>query len=82
MEVMVAGVPNIMGSFSFLTPIKPSTMEAFFVANEYEGTSVFGNSYRGNSYDLGLQASKDNSIYGASDTVQPPAIQLIPQLRY
>ena len=29
-----------------------------------------------------FDASKSNPIYGNSTTVQPPAIQLIPQLRY
>ena len=29
-----------------------------------------------------FNAARSNPIYGASDTVQPPAIQLIPQIRY
>ena len=29
-----------------------------------------------------FKASRSSAIYGKSDTVQPPAIQLIPQLRY
>lgn len=31
---------------------------------------------------LGIDASKSNSIYGNSTTVQPPAIVLIPQIKY
>ena len=31
---------------------------------------------------LGFDASAANSIYGASNTVQPPAICLIPQIKY
>lgn len=31
---------------------------------------------------LHLDASKSNPIYGRSDTVQPPAISLMPQIRY
>ena len=31
---------------------------------------------------LGFDASAYNSIYGASDTVQPSAICLIPQIKY
>lgn len=34
------------------------------------------------SGNVKLDASKANAIYGASDTVQPPAIVLIPQIRY
>lgn len=29
-----------------------------------------------------FDASKSNPIYGNSSTVQPPAIQLIPQIKY
>ena len=29
-----------------------------------------------------FNATDANAIYGSSDTVQPPAISLIPQLRY
>lgn len=31
---------------------------------------------------LTFDASKSNSIYGSSETVQPPAICLIPQIKY
>lgn len=31
---------------------------------------------------IGFDASRSNPIYGASDTVQPPALALIPQIKY
>ncbi len=31
---------------------------------------------------LNIDASRSNAIYGASTTVQPPAVMLIPQIRY
>ena len=31
---------------------------------------------------IGFDASRSNPIYGASTTVQPPALCLIPQVRY
>ena len=31
---------------------------------------------------LGFDASRSNSIYGTSETVQPPAFSLIPQIKY
>ena len=34
------------------------------------------------AYDLNLDASLSNTIYGKSETVQPPAIQLLPQIKY
>lgn len=33
-------------------------------------------------YGVKLDASKDNPVYGKSNTVQPPAITLIPQIKY
>ena len=33
------------------------------------------------TYDLGLDASRSNPIYGASDTVQPPALTLLPCIK-
>lgn len=39
--------------------------------------------YRGSkAYTIGLDASKSNSVYGNADTVQPPALVLIPQIKY
>ena len=29
-----------------------------------------------------FDASRSNAVYGASDTVQPPAIMLLPQIKY
>ena len=31
---------------------------------------------------INFSASRYNSVYGSSTTVQPPALQLIPQIRY
>jgi hypothetical protein len=35
-----------------------------------------------NANRAAFDASKSNAIYGASTTVQPPAVKLIPQIRY
>lgn len=35
-----------------------------------------------NYAQLGIDASRSNPIYGASATVQPPAISLIAQIKY
>lgn len=36
----------------------------------------------GNGDGVNFKASKANPIYGNSNTVQPPAIVLIPQIKY
>lgn len=81
--VLEAGLPNIMG-----------TLTGLAYRNNYfgVGTGVFSTSRSGGSSALTLDgtgndliefnATNSNSIYGASNTVQPPAIVLIPQIKY
>lgn len=81
--VLAAGLPNIMG-----------TLTGLAYRNNYfgVGTGVFSTSRRGGNSALTLDgtgndlinfnATNSNSIYGASNTVQPPAIVLIPQIKY
>ncbi|MDM8108553.1 hypothetical protein QUV93_01550 [Phascolarctobacterium faecium] len=54
---------------------------AFTGTIAYDGTRAAGSTDMAwvNVY---FGASKSNAIYGASDTVQPPAISLIPQLKF
>lgn len=81
--VLAAGLPNIMG-----------TLTGLAYRNNYfgVGTGVFSTSRSGGRSALTLDgtgndlinfnATNSNSIYGASNTVQPPAIVLIPQIKY
>ena len=86
-ESVEAGLPNITGwggSAAIRTassdPANVAATGAFTGAaanfNRVQEGSTQG--YAWNSFD----ASKSNSIYGASTTVQPPAIKLIPQIKY
>lgn len=81
--VLAAGLPNIQG-----------TLTGLAYRNNYHGvgTGVFSTSRSGGQSALTLDgvandlinfnATNSNSIYGASNTVQPPAIVLIPQIKY
>lgn len=81
--VLAAGLPNIQG-----------TLTGLAYRNNYYGvgTGVFSISRSGGQSALTLDglandlinfnATNSNSIYGASNTVQPPAIVLIPQIKY
>ena len=40
--------------------------------------NTFGNNYGA----LGFDASRSSQIYGAAETVQPPALALVPQIKY
>lgn len=83
-----AGLPNIEGATSnmrIITEINPlvgSKSSGAIVLINKRGGSVVAIGDSGNSVDIAVDASRSNPIYGASDTVQPPAIALIAQIKY
>lgn len=78
--VKSAGLPNIKGSTGFRGANTNSKTGAFSAAASGNGQDNSGDGSWGEG--LAFDASKSNPIYGASDTVQPPAIMLIPQIKY
>lgn len=64
-----AGLPNITGSFG---AVLGSGSGAFY--NNGAGHRIHASSSIGNN--IGFSASRSNSIYGRSNTVQPPAVVL------
>ena len=83
---VAAGLPNITGGSTGIKAIlfEQSVQSGAFaptakvISTGWQSTSVSLPETR----DLQFDASKSNPIYGASDTVQPPAIKLIPIIRY
>lgn len=84
-----AGLPEISGTLISRSPSDktiPYTPSGAFTTNEssdereYATYSLSSNTYKG--YEIHFNASKSNNVYGASNTVQPPAIVLIPQIKY
>ena len=85
---VAAGLPNITGEFSSayaggwigqydnpkgsLTKVNDYSPR---LGESNHAPSSYGTHYR-------FDASKSSSVYGASSTVQPPAIKLIPIIRY
>ena len=79
---VAAGLPNITGEL------------VYWGGTEFLGSGAFVSSGKTDQWGLGgpvtdkdnnsalFDASKSNPIYGASDTVQPPAIKLMPIIRY
>ena len=75
-----AGLPNIKGEFERV----PSATPPFFNgAFEIAGNdlSLGGDSRAVNARRCSFDASRSNQIYGASDTVQPPALTLLPCIK-
>ena len=80
-----AGLPNIAGgnlAFPDVGGQETATGGPLYVKSNGRVYVNWGNS-NVNAYDVnvGFDASKANSIYGASSTVQPPALTLVPVIR-
>lgn len=86
------GLPNITGHFSavdvgshenvdgaFKDDGDPNVFQPIYIG--YEVTSVTG---RKDSLDMyiSVDASRESSVYGASSTVQPKALTLLPIIKY
>lgn len=79
-SVKEAGLPNITGGgLQFGSVINSHSMYGALFNNSF-------NNVRGSGYNdacgVDFDASRSNSIYGASDTVQPPAISLNVFIKY
>ena len=80
-----AGLPNITGSFGAVVPGNHSNYctDAFVSANFERGKlPQTGTLLTDTVYGYRIEASRSSPIYGKSSTVQPPAIVLIPQMKY
>lgn len=79
--VLAAGLPNITGQY-YAVVGGGITVNGAFTRSwvDSSGQTSGGGGY--NRVHLVVDASKSNAIYGASNTVQPPAIVLIPQIKY
>lgn len=77
-----AGLPNITGATAGFTYTDLAQSGALTI-KEKSNVGLSGgydNSFRRTL--VGFDASRSNPIYGASSTVQPPAIALIAQIKY
>ena len=78
--IIAPGVPNITGSFKTSHCDVGEGTGAFTTTQGVR--SVWGSDETGNATTVNFSASKSNSIYGASATVQPPTINAIIQVRF
>ena len=82
-----AGLPNITGSFEigfYGDGSIPSILGtgAFTNINVGRNGRYTSGSAGGQSTQTNFNASRSSSIYGSSDTVQPPALVLLPIIKY
>lgn len=76
-SLKVAGLPNITGKFIGFATNKVGCISTA----EFYGYSSSAQNNNQMNY-ININAKDANSIYGSSTTVQPPAIVLIPQIKY
>ena len=79
MSVLAAGLPNITGKSEGGYRVDEYSDGAFYYVRE-SNSSLGGDTQPIQIF--GFDASRSNAIYGSSDTVQPPALSLIPQLKF
>lgn len=80
---VVAGLPNITGSVSCVASDLHNSMTcsgAFY--KDSNSPAYYKEGSQGNIQTVIIDASRSNPIYGASDTVQPPALAMIAQIKY
>lgn len=79
--VLAPGLPNITGNFSVT-----ATSSEIITGGTFSKTSTAGtkNADKNNANGslVTFSAANSNIIYGASSTVQPPAIVIFPQIKY
>ena len=72
------GLPNLTGSVEGVDVDDGKLFKNAYITNANAGRGVGNGNHRLHSFD----ASRANPIYGASETVQPAAIKLMPIIRY
>lgn len=80
-----AGLPNITGTATFAVSDGVNQTwpdEGAFFWDSYNATELAEKKLGTGKRDLKIDASRSNSIYGKSNTVQPPALCLLPCIRY
>lgn len=82
-----AGLPNIEGSFgctvgSNHTKYTSGAFSGVLINNNTSDAPGYSDIKDNILYGFSIDASKSSAIYGKSSTVQPPAITLIPQIKY
>ena len=78
--IINAGLPNITGNFTIRGAFGVSANGAFTYSSTYN--SGWGDSGGQNQPTFNFNASNSSTVYGASETVQPPALSLIPQIKF
>lgn len=78
---LAPGLPNIMGKASGGTCESFSDGTGALTGTRKTISSGRAAGSGGGVFSINFDASQSNNLYGASDTVQPPAIALVAQIK-
>ena len=77
-----AGLPNITGELTYWGGTEFFGGGAFSGSGKHDQWGLNSNGVDKDNNSALFDASKSNPIYGRSDTVQPPALTMIAQIKY
>ena len=77
-----AGLPNITGELTYWGGTEFFGSGAFSGSGKHDRWGLNSNGVDKDNNSALFDASKSNPIYGRSDTVQPPSLSLIAQIKY
>lgn len=80
--VKEAGIPDITGSATTIYALNSVTSNGALTYTQTGAPEISGTSSATVFGTINFNASRSNEIYGSADTVQPPAIRLIPQIKF
>lgn len=81
-QTIEPGVPNITGSVTYIYALENTQSNGALSYTNTGSPDISGTKSATIWGTITVNAANSNAIYGASTTVQPPALQLIPQIRY
>lgn len=84
MKVVAAGLPNISGISCFGTGDaidNAGQLSGAFYYSQEASRVYTGNSPSNRTTVMAFDASRCANVYGKADTIQPPALQIIPQIK-
>ena len=77
-----AGIPDITGYATMIYALSSVTSNGALTYTKTGAPDISGTSSATIWGTIDFNASRSNEIYGSADTVQPPAIRLIPQIKF
>ena len=80
MAVLQPALPNITGTIHSYRSTYGSETNGAFTTTQVFNQPVAGSN--GPTCNIDFNAANSNPIYGRSNAVQPPALNLLPQIKY